>query len=186
MRLKPSHLFLAAALVILVMFESIGPLRVVVATRCAVDRYRHGSERSVGSLSVSLPKNWCEDSVRDSSGTSGLQLIRIPRTRSSRNTLAVVRPYNGEFDDEKGRAAIATLKWSTDYFGQWEPKSISSVDLGGDSGYEIRFQRIGSQSNSDDVSADFIAPKRRIWISCLPMSSVDLEECRTIASKPAP
>jgi len=174
-------ILVGSALALLCAFELVGPLRAVVAVRCAVDRFRNGSMRSVGNLSVSLPNNWCEDHARAADRPPTLKLVRIPRSRSSGNTLATIRRYRGEFDDDKGRSSVSLLKWSTPYYGGWEVDSLIDADFGGEPGYEIRFKRsIAGSANQDIVSSDFIAPQRHAWVSCSPMSPIDLAECRGI------
>jgi hypothetical protein len=122
-----------------------------------------------------------------SAGAPKLHVVRIPRERTSPNTIATVRQYAGEFGDPNTiTAASVLLNYSTAHYGEWKVKDVLRVDLGGDPGYEIRFEpAAGSGTDSRLVASDFIQLRNHIWVMCFPMSPDDLVECRKLASPAA-
>jgi len=174
--------FCATAFAILLGFLVVGPLRVVVGVRCAVDRARGGAERRLGDLVVRLPPSWCEQH-RDASDPSKLDLMRVPRTRSSRHTMAHLRRFDFTFSGNQAQLAGSILSFVTPYDGRWRATRVLAVDLGGEPGYEITFERVSPRpGEAEEVSSDFVSPQKRLWVSCPPMGRDDLAECREIAS----
>jgi hypothetical protein len=183
---RAGWIFLASAIALFAAFQLVGVPRSTTLVFCGVDQLRHGDERELDGVRVRLPPDWCELERASTRGTVELRAVRIPRSRSSRDTLALVRHVNFELSREAIESAFSNLGFDTPQYGAWQSSALVDVDLGGRPGYEIRFERaVPAASGADEVAADFLLPELRVWVQCAPMSADDLAQCRAIAASAA-
>lgn len=180
---RAALLVVAAALALGAGLELVGPARSALLVKCEVQRLRFGAERDLDGVVVRLPPSWCESKRGNPQGTSELTTVRVPRTRSSRKPLAIVRRVDFELSREAVESAMAGLDFETPDYGHWLASDLEDVDLGGRPGYEIHFApELPRASGADEVAADFMLPELHVWVQCAPMSAEDLAQCRAIAA----
>lgn len=177
-----SLLFLGFAVVLLGVFNLVGPTRAVLGVRCFLDNSLQGNERSTNGVVVRLPTGWCEQGRGDENDEK-ITLIRVPRDRSASRSIAVVGRLDADIDGRALEARRGELKYTTEHYGQWQAREVADIVLGDVPAFEVRFSPMTTGTDlSALVASDFVVPQRHVLVSCFPMTPPDLEECREVAA----